>query len=178
MFFPHRIFPGKIIPVQPFPSLTLEWPTNKVTIVGKNFCRWENLVGPFLEHKILGPRPPCPPTAPVSTTLPLDPMHRGRLGAVRDPNTPHPNSPRPSRGPKCLKGPDHSTSQYGKIGYRRRHRKILVPNLKGLVKQVTHVFELQNAHFFLGISRGSQEGKICAATFGFVPVLGTPRRQG
>ena len=26
------------------------------------------------------------------------------------------NPPAPSRGPKCLKGPDHSTSQHGEIG--------------------------------------------------------------
>ena len=47
---------------------------------------------------------------------------KGRPGAVPDPLP-------CSRGPKCLKGPGHSTSQYGEIG---RHRtNILVPHLKG-----------------------------------------------
>ena len=37
----------------------------KGTIVGNNeICRWENLVGPFLVHNILGPRPPPPPSPP------------------------------------------------------------------------------------------------------------------
>ena len=38
-------------------------PETKVTIVGKNeICKMENLMGPFLVHKILGPRtPPLPP---------------------------------------------------------------------------------------------------------------------
>ena len=36
-------------------------PPNKVTIVGKNeMYRWENLVGPFLVHKLLIPRLPLP----------------------------------------------------------------------------------------------------------------------
>ena len=34
----------------------------KVTTEGKNeVSNWENLVGPFLVHIILGPRPPLPP---------------------------------------------------------------------------------------------------------------------
>ena len=35
----------------------------KVTIAGKNeIYRWENLIGPFLVHKLLGPSPsPSPP---------------------------------------------------------------------------------------------------------------------
>ena len=37
-------------------------PKTKVTIVGKNeICNRENLVGRFLVHKLLGPRPPLPP---------------------------------------------------------------------------------------------------------------------
>ena len=36
-------------------------PPSKGTIVGKNeICRWENLVGPFLVHKLVGPSPPPP----------------------------------------------------------------------------------------------------------------------
>ena len=46
-------------------------PQTKVTIVGKSeIYRWENLVGPFLVHKLLGPRPP--PSSPLPyTSLPL-----------------------------------------------------------------------------------------------------------
>ena len=37
-------------------------PQTKVTIVGKNeIYNWENLIGPFLVHKLLGPRPPPSP---------------------------------------------------------------------------------------------------------------------
>ena len=37
-------------------------PETKVTIVGNNeIYKRENLVGPFLVHKLLGPRPPTPP---------------------------------------------------------------------------------------------------------------------
>ena len=40
-------------PLNPLP------PQTKVTIVGKNeIYNWENLVGPFLVRKLLGPRPP------------------------------------------------------------------------------------------------------------------------
>ena len=40
-------------------------PPTKVTIVGKNeVYHWENLVGPFVIHKLLGPRPPPPPPPP------------------------------------------------------------------------------------------------------------------
>ena len=38
-------------------------PQTKVTVVGKGeIHRCKNLVGPFLVHKLLGPRPPPPPT--------------------------------------------------------------------------------------------------------------------
>ena len=57
-----------LLPFCPAASLTLEWltavgeapppPQTKVTIVGKNkIYRRENLTGPFLVHKLLGPRP-------------------------------------------------------------------------------------------------------------------------
>ena len=40
-------------------------PKTKGAIVGRNeIYRWENLVGPFLVHKLLGPRPP-PPSSPI-----------------------------------------------------------------------------------------------------------------
>ena len=43
----------------------------EVTIVGNNeIYRWENLVGPFLVHKLLGPRPP-PPASNTSLPPPL-----------------------------------------------------------------------------------------------------------
>ena len=45
--------------------------------------------------------------------------------------------PPPSRGPKCLKGPDHSTSQYREVDRCHRRRKFLEPHLKGLVNPVT-----------------------------------------
>ena len=32
-------------------------------------CCWESVVGPFLVHKLLGPRPPCPPPPPSNTSL-------------------------------------------------------------------------------------------------------------
>ena len=48
-------------------------PETKVTIVGKNkIYNRENLVGPFLVHKILGPSPPLPHLLP----------RRGHLGIV------------------------------------------------------------------------------------------------
>ena len=41
--------------------LTPPPPQTKVPNVGKNeICCWENLIGPFLVHKFLGPRPPPP----------------------------------------------------------------------------------------------------------------------
>ena len=40
-------------------------PTTKTFAVGNNeIYNWENLIGPFLVHTILGPRPPPPPNAP------------------------------------------------------------------------------------------------------------------
>ena len=57
-------------------------PPTKVTIVGQNdIYKRENLVGPFLGHKLLGPRPPLPkkkfarsflrtPKPEISSTLP------------------------------------------------------------------------------------------------------------
>ena len=49
-----------------------------------------------------------------------------------------------------FKGPDHSTSQYGEIGWCHRHWKILVPHLKGLEKAITPCVYTQNAQFFFG----------------------------
>ena len=44
-------------------------PKTKGTIMGNNeiYC-WESLMGPFLVHELLGPRPP--PPAPTTTTPP------------------------------------------------------------------------------------------------------------
>ena len=44
-------------------------PKTQVTIVGKIY-HWENLVGPFLLHRFLGPPPSTPPS---NTSLPLPP---------------------------------------------------------------------------------------------------------
>ena len=42
----------------------------KVTIVGKNeIYRWENFVGPFLLHTLLGPSPPSLPLLSSNTSL-------------------------------------------------------------------------------------------------------------
>ena len=39
----------------------------EATVVGQNeMYRRENLIGPFLVHKLLGPRPPLPPLPPFS----------------------------------------------------------------------------------------------------------------
>ena len=44
-------------------------PQTKVTIVGKTgIYNWDNLIGPFLVHKRLGPRPPPPPSPPPPST--------------------------------------------------------------------------------------------------------------
>ena len=49
----------------PSPWTPLPFET-KVTTVRKNkIHNWENLVGPFLVHKLLGPRLPLPPPPPV-----------------------------------------------------------------------------------------------------------------
>ena len=48
-------------------------PPTKVTIVGENeICKRENLVGPFLVHKLFGPQTP-PPLLPLSTAPPPPP---------------------------------------------------------------------------------------------------------
>ena len=55
--------------VPPPPPWTLQ---NKVTIVGKSeIYNRENVVGPFLVHKLLGPIPPLPPSPPSHTSLAL-----------------------------------------------------------------------------------------------------------
>ena len=77
--------------------------------------------------------------------------HGGRPGARPDPEPPPPPH---SRGPKCLRGPDHHTSQNGEIRWRRRCRKIVVPCLKGLGEPVTPCVYTQNAQLFLGIFSG------------------------
>ena len=47
-------------------------PQTKVTIAGTNeIYRWEDLVGPFLVHKLLGPKPPAPPPPPPPLLLML-----------------------------------------------------------------------------------------------------------
>ena len=44
-------------------------PRTKGTIVGNNeIYRRETLIGPFLVHKCLGPRPPPPPSSPSDTS--------------------------------------------------------------------------------------------------------------
>ena len=49
-------------------------PQTKVTIVGRNETyNWENLVEPFLVHKLLGPKPPLPPPPPVKRRPVLPP---------------------------------------------------------------------------------------------------------
>ena len=45
-------------------------PPTKGAIMGKNeIYRWENLVGPFLVHKLSGPKPPPPLPSPGQKTL-------------------------------------------------------------------------------------------------------------
>ena len=77
-----------------------------------------------------------------------------------------------------FKGPNHSTSQYGEIGWRNRRRKFLVPHLKALVKQFTPCVYTQNAQFLGAIFLGPQEGRICVATSDFVPLFGIPKKVG
>ena len=90
-----------------------------------------------------------------------------------------PISPTPSRRPKCLKGPDHSTSQCGEIGWRHRRRKILVPHLKGLVKPVTPCVYAQNARFFWGaFSLAPKKVGSVQPLLILSPYSGPARRQG
>ena len=56
-------------------------PKTKVTFVGKNeIYNQENLIGPFLVHKLLGPRPPLAPSPPFEY-FPAPPSFP-RLGTV------------------------------------------------------------------------------------------------
>ena len=89
-------------------------------------------------------------------------------GALRcSPLPPPPPHPTRSWGPKCLKDPD------------RRCQKILVPHLKGLVKQVAPCVYIQKkCSVFLGIFPGPQEGRVCAAFSDFVPLLGITEKVG
>ena len=67
-------------------------PQTKVTIVGQNeIYRWENLVGPFLVHKLLGPRPP-PPT---NTPLKHSPAGGSETGPATTPSSPPDPPPAP-----------------------------------------------------------------------------------
>ena len=59
-------------------------PPTKVSVVGKNgIYHKENLIGPFLVHKILGPRPPSPTS---NTSLPPPPSTSPPLAFSRPPN--------------------------------------------------------------------------------------------
>ena len=80
--------------------------------------------------------------------------------------------PPPLRGPKCLRGPNHRTSQCREMGGRRGRWKILVPRLKGLGQPVIPCVHTQRAQFFPGISLGRHEGRICAAASIFPPPNG------
>ena len=63
---PVIIFLATVVTPPPLPGPSS--PKNKVTIVVQNeIYHRENLVGPFLVHKLLGPRP-SPPTPPLSSS--------------------------------------------------------------------------------------------------------------
>ena len=63
----------------------------KVTIVGKNeIYDWENLVGPFLVHKLLGSRPPLrPPSPPVTHSPGCSPSAGRRISETGEDGVSH-----------------------------------------------------------------------------------------
>ena len=91
---PRTLCPGKYWPgrtpqeeggAPPPPWASPPPPKTKGTIVGENeIHRWENLVGPFSVHKVLGPRTPPPPSplppllfSDTSLVVPLVKNHVG-----------------------------------------------------------------------------------------------------
>ena len=76
-------------------------------------------------------------------------------GAQVQPPPPPPTTTTPgSGGPKCLRGPDHCTSEYGEIHWHHRRQKILVPHLKGPGKPITPCVSTQHAQLFVAIFSG------------------------
>ena len=79
--------------------------------------------------------------------------------------------PPPRQGPKCLRGPNHRTSQIGEICWRHRRRKFLVPHFKGL-GEPSPMCLYSKCSFFPGHSHWAPKK---AATSDFVATSISPR---
>ena len=87
-----------------------------------------------------------------------------------------PTPPPPLGGQNVSKVP--IIAQYGDVGWLHRHQKLLVPRLKGLVKQVTPCVHTQNEHFLGEFSLAPKKAGFLQPLLILSPCWGSLRRQG